>query len=64
MRGHRPRSAFMQLLGFLSLAARYAAIPANFRKTYIYIYLFIYIREFHRVLGCDNMGAEWDIDIE
>ena len=42
MRGHRPRSAFMQLLGFLSLAARYAAIPANFRKTYIYIYIYLY----------------------
>ena len=44
MRGHRPHSAFMQLLGFLSLAARYAAIPADFRKNiYIYIYIYLFI---------------------
>ena len=50
MRGHRAHSAFMQLFGFLSLAARYAAIPADF------IYNKGYKRGFHWVLAVRTWG--------
>ena len=49
MRGHRAHSAFMQLFGFLSLAARYAAIQADF------IYKG-YKRGFHWVLVLRTWG--------
>ena len=35
------------------------------KKIYIYIYLFIYLyKGISSGVGGDNMGAEWDIDIE
>ena len=58
MRGHRAHSAFMQLFGFLSLAARYAAIPADF------IYNKGIKKGISLGVGGENMGTEWDIGIE